>query len=123
MSFSAYPVPISLTITDTIAPVGVPSPVTSKVAPVPVPDVEDCATLIGPVTLPIGVAAVSAVISSPVINCPVPKAPAGIVNTSVATYPDPLVVTVISLTVGAVVPVTTTVATAPVPDPFVKLTE
>ena len=121
MSFTTYPVPISTT--DTAAKALAPSPVIAIVAPAPAPDVEDCATVNGPVILPIGVAAVSAKISSPVINCPVPKAPAGIVNTSVATYPDPLVVTVISLTVGAVVPVTTTVATAPVPDPFVKLTE
>ena len=120
MSFKTYPVPIEATTTADKA--FAPSPVMVNVAPVPVPDVEDCAIVKGPVTFPIVVAAVSAKISSAVINCPVPKAPAAIAKTSVAINPDPVDVTVIPVIVGAVVPVTTTVATAPVPVPSVKAT-
>ena len=83
VSFKAYPVPIAATVTADKALA--PSPVTVIVAPVPVPDVEDCAIVKGPSTFPIVVAAVLLKISCPFINCPVPKAPAAITNTSAAS--------------------------------------
>ena len=77
----------------------------------------------GPVTAPKTYAAPLDILSTSCafINCPVPKAPAAISITP-AAYPDPGVVTVIPVIVGAVVPVTSTVAIALFTEPCVKVT-